>query len=74
MSVALEPIVDWIGDWPIMHGERSHELDPVNPEACLCGFEYYLWCPEATTGGIASLTVERTADGISVSREDGGDV
>jgi hypothetical protein len=64
---ALPPIVDWIGDWPVIHGERDH-LDPDHPEACLCGFHYYLWCPEFFTGGIATLSIGRTDDGISVDR------
>lgn len=53
---ALEPIVDWIGDFPLMHGERA-EMDTEHPQACLCGFEDYLLCPEFITGGIASCTI-----------------
>jgi hypothetical protein len=66
---ALEPMTVWIGDWPIIHGERGYDLDAENPEACLCGFDYYLYCPEHLTGGIAGLTIEQTSNGIRVSRD-----
>jgi hypothetical protein len=57
MSAALPPIVDWIGDCPIMHGERA-ELDPQHREACLCGeYDYYLMCPESLSGGLGSITL-----------------
>jgi hypothetical protein len=57
MSGQLEPIVDWIGNWPISHGERD-DLDPDNPEACLCGVPNYLLCDGP---GIYTATVH--ADG-----------
>lgn len=41
----LAPMVDRAGDFVIRHGERG-DLDPENPDACLCGEPFYLWCPE----------------------------
>ena len=57
----IDPEPDWIGDWPIMHGESerpvpgtSHMLygHPSIPDAyCLCGHPNYLMCPEAFVEG-----------------------
>lgn len=55
----LEPMVDWIGNWPISHGERGEWNDAVNPGACLCGVEDYWQCPDWLAGeGLAGLAVE----------------
>lgn len=64
----LDPIVDWIGNTPIEHGERGHELDAENPYACLCGeYDDYLMCPGE---GIGTLTVRvDDAGGIGVERD-----
>jgi hypothetical protein len=35
----MEPIVAWIGDIPIYHGERD------DSELCLCGHDPYYSCP-----------------------------
>lgn len=47
------PIVDWIGDVPIYHGERD------DSEMCLCGHEWYMACPSWPAGGILGLTITR---------------
>ena len=45
-EVRLLPMVDDIGVTVVEHGERG-DLDPVHPEACLCGrYDYYLLCPQ----------------------------
>ena len=54
--MTLEPIVYWIGNTPLLHGERAEE-DPQHPEACLCGHPDYLMCPEWAEHGIASWTI-----------------
>jgi len=50
----LEPMLDWIGDTPIAHGERGDDLDSVHPGACLCGVEPYWMCDGP---GIKSMTI-----------------
>lgn len=52
----LPPIVYWIGNVPLLHGERADE-DEDNPQYCLCGYPNYMMCPEAETGGIMSFVV-----------------
>lgn len=55
-----EAMIDMIGSFPIFHGERG-DLDPVHPDACLCGAEDYLGCPEwLDGGGIGSMTIGET--------------
>jgi hypothetical protein len=49
----LEPILYWIGDAPLAHGERDDE-DPEHPEHCLCGHPNYLTCPGE---GLWTMTV-----------------
>ncbi len=46
-----EPIVDWIGDISIHHGERDDDSG-----MCLCGHESYQFCPYWPEGGIAGVT------------------
>ena len=51
-DVSAEPIVDWIGDIPIYHGERA------DSSMCLCGHEEYFACPGwLSEGGIGALEV-----------------
>ena len=62
------PEVDWIGDWPILHGESDHSVpgtggwNGVYHEApdmyCLCGHPNHLMCP-ASDGGIQSMAITR---------------
>ena len=35
----MEPIIEWIGNIPIRHGERA------DSEMCLCGHDPYYSCP-----------------------------
>lgn len=62
----LDPEPDWIGDTPIMHGER--DSDPVrrslcDDPPCLCGHPNFLHCPSrwggdgAWGGDVYGLTV-----------------
>ena len=54
-DLRLLPMVDDIGVAIIEHGERGRELDPVHPEACLCGRTLnYLLCDGP---GVESLTI-----------------
>lgn len=39
----LAPIIYWIGDFPLLHGER-HDEDWDHPEHCLCGHPNYMTC------------------------------
>jgi hypothetical protein len=50
--------------WVLHHGERSTELDPVNPEACLCGrYDLYLACPDyLADDGISGVTIYSTEE------------
>lgn len=59
----LEPIVDWIGDFPVSHGERD-DLDPAHPLRCLCGHPgEYITCPEAFgEGSILGATISKAED------------
>jgi hypothetical protein len=58
-NVTLLPLTDWIGDHPVRHGERGHEIDQVRPEACLCGEPDYTACPRWLDGeGIQGLVIE----------------
>jgi len=53
----LEPIVDWIGGMPLMHGERDAPYGDPEQEYCLCGHPGYMLCPEWHTGGIMSYVL-----------------
>ena len=54
-SMHAAPIVDWVGDWPISHGERDAD------QRCLCGHPDYLTCPQVMgEGSIYMLTIEAT--------------
>lgn len=57
MTGPSEPIVDWIGDIPVMHGERDVPHGHPDYGRCLCGHEFYLACPEWASGGIGSLVI-----------------
>ena len=64
-SKRLEPMVDWVGDFPVTHGERGHDLDPVNPMACLCGFNDpdYFYCPDSDgEGSIMGATISKDTE------------
>ena len=67
----LVPIVEWIGNWPISHGERDvNDGDPRLDAPCLCGYQPYLLCPDFDFG-VMGLTIAPTEDGgIEVFRED----
>ena len=54
----LEPEVEWVGDMPLMHGERDVPSGDPQSEYCLCGRPNYLTCPEWITGGIATMVVD----------------
>lgn len=59
-----EPETDWIGDWPLTHGE-SERRDGAPGYAysyyCLCGHPDYLTCPGAFgDGSVWGMTVGRT--------------
>lgn len=61
-----EPVIDWIGDWPLAHGESERPVpgtDVFNglytpaPDAyCLCGHPNYMTCPRWISEGLASMT------------------
>lgn len=63
-----EPIIDWIGDSPLAHGESERPVPGTggwnglyneSPDAyCLCGHPNYLTCPRGWTEGIASWAIE----------------
>ncbi len=71
----LEPGPDWIGDFPVMHGESDHSHpDPGvaidmgggftyrirRDNYCLCGHPVYFTCPAwARGGGIGGMVIER---------------
>ena len=54
--MSFEPMLYWIGDAALEHGERGTEMDVENPEACLCGHPNYLMCPNSDKG-IQSWTI-----------------
>ena len=60
----LEPEPDWIGDTPIIHGERDEDPRPfaerVLWNACLCGHPEWGTCPETWGGSVADLQIRRT--------------
>lgn len=69
----VEPEPDWIGNWPIMHGESERPVPGTShmicgfaslPNAyCLCGHPNYLTCPEAFgDGSILGYEVEAAPD------------
>lgn len=49
----FEPTVDWIGDYPVRHGERDVDYGDADYGACLCGIRDYTLCPEP--GGILDM-------------------
>ena len=53
----LPPIVDWIGDTPIMHGERDVPYGHPEQGYCLCGHPWYALCPERETGSVMSMVL-----------------
>lgn len=56
----LPPMLDDIGVAVIRHGERGRGLDPINPDACLCGrYLDYMQCPE---DDMAHLTLYPTGE------------
>ena len=61
----LEPRVEWLGDWPLMHGEDEERGDaPGHPTPyCLCGHPNYMTCPRWLSEGVLSMTIgnEETA-------------
>jgi hypothetical protein len=70
-----EPEPDWLGDFPVMHGESEHEVPGSGHDAegwggyryrccrtyyCLCGHPDYASCPAWWDGGgLAGLVIER---------------
>lgn len=66
----LPPVVDWIGNTPIAHGERDGSPEqpwgpygtggPGNDPPCLCGHPDYGMCPNniAGVGTILDLRIE----------------
>jgi len=72
---------DWIGNYPIYHGESDHKVPGTGgwngtyAEAaemyCLCGHPSYQLCPEWWFGGgIGGLTIARDEDGVVGFAED----
>jgi len=59
--VMREPVVYWVGNVPLMHGERGDdfgdELGSPGSQACLCGHPDYLCCPEFGSGGVSTLVI-----------------
>lgn len=65
----LDPEPDWIGDYPVMHGESERPVPGTGgwnglyralPDMyCLCGHPGHFSCPGQFTGGIAGMTIER---------------
>lgn len=66
------PEPDWIGDYPVMHGESDYLVpDSGNwfgtDSYCLCGHPDYLTCPGWYGGGpgtLGDMTIYR-ADGMT---------
>jgi hypothetical protein len=64
----FEPEPDWIGDSPIMHGERDEDPRPRSERQlwmsapCLCGHPDYMVCPEAWGSSVMGLEI-RADDG-----------
>lgn len=69
-QVHLAPEVDWIGDWPLTHGESERAVagtggfNGVYTESpdpyCLCGHPNYLTCPAAFgEGSVMGMEVEK---------------
>jgi len=64
----LEPEPDWIGNVPIIHGERDDDPRPAAERQrwpsppCLCGHPCYLTCPEAWGGSVADLVIGGTLE------------
>jgi hypothetical protein len=65
------PEPDWIGDWPVTHGESEHEVPDSchfnateGPEAyCLCGHPVYYSCPAAWgEGSISGMEIHRSSN------------
>jgi hypothetical protein len=59
----LDPEPDWIGDTPIMHGERDEPSTSFWGAPCLCGHPNYLTCCEVWGGSMAGMTVARADAG-----------
>jgi hypothetical protein len=69
-----EPEPDWIGDWPIMHGESEHPVPgtrrrltdyyTTGPDMyCLCGHPNHLTCPESTgEGSVLGMEIHRSSN------------
>lgn len=66
----VEPIVDWIGDFRIAHGERGPDEQPAKDNDgepyCLCGHPRYYVCPQWLAGvdtiaGVVVLAPEASA-------------
>lgn len=64
----VEARIDWIGDWPLAHGEDEDRTVPgtggwnglytESPDNyCLCGHPNYMTCPRWITEGIASMEI-----------------
>lgn len=57
-----DPEPDWIGDYPVMHGESEYSVPGMewNDMYCLCGHPNYLMCPAWWNGeGVMGMTIER---------------
>ncbi len=63
MTEQLKPIVLWLGDCAITHGERDID-DLRHPLACLCGAPDYMKCPSylADLGTIGNLSIVPLAE------------
>jgi len=56
----LEPVTEWLGNFPLSHGERTGDPDqPKGPYdyPCLCGHPDYMDCPHFFDGGIYGVTI-----------------
>lgn len=71
--VHRDPEPDWIGDWPVMHGESDHQVPDSrhfngvymeNSEAyCLCGHPVYCSCPGwYGGGGLSGMEIRRAEE------------
>ncbi len=72
LHIDAEP--DWIGDYPVMHGESDREVPASKvhnglywqgPEMyCLCGHPAYQMCPGwwSGEGTVFGMTIERGSD------------
>lgn len=53
----LPAVVEWIGDMPLMHGERDVPFSHPQSDYCLCGHPSYSLCPERVTGSVMSMVL-----------------